>query len=163
MLSAHQIRQARQIEEWAHEQVTRHKRECRNAPECAGKSKVWWITRHPQTPDEIANKTAVGYVVSRQACELLEESLVRGVLAWLPGERAAYRRRSQEDRYRLLGRPVFQEVPEETTEVKKVSVRNFSDPEDSFLEVPRPKSHSAREETSGEVLHWVDSLTRRGR
>lgn len=167
-MTAKDIEQAAKIEAWAQEQVTRHRRECLNAPNCAGKKKIWWITRHSKTHEEIRNQNAVSYVLSLQCCELLEERLVRGVLGWLPDEHRLYRRRTPEDKYQLLGRPGFQETSGETKEVQKVSVRNFSDPEEVFLEVPEPPAQTSNRQrqtrvVANEPLDWVDSLTRRDR
>lgn len=176
MMTAKDIDTTRRIEDWANEQIKLHKRECKDSG-CIGRSKVWWITRHPKTHPDIANKTAVDYVLSRQCCEILELRLVKhrqvggAVLDWLPGELELNRSRTVEEKAQLLGREF---IPAELPESTDVSLRSTSESQEVVPESPRPKKTSghtqrdlermrnqALQVRDVETLDWVDSLTRR--
>lgn len=170
MMTAKDIASTRRIEDWANEQVKLHRRECKESG-CSGRSKIWWITRHPKTHPDIANKTAIDYVLSRQCCEILELSLVKrrqvggAVLDWLPGELELNRSRTVEEKAQLLGRAF---LPSELPESTSVEVTSFRSPEREFLEVPAKKkprtiqdNYPLQDKPRSEPLDWVDSLTRR--
>lgn len=91
------------IEAWSEEMVKLHRRECPEG-QCAGRGKIWWIVRHPETSPEIGNETARNFVVNRtQVCGELEKRMGK-LLPWIPGEELSYRNRSEEERAQLLGR-----------------------------------------------------------
>ena len=53
-----------QIDAWAQESVTKHRRECTEKI-CGGKQKIWWTVRHPKVHKEIASDLAKSYVINK--------------------------------------------------------------------------------------------------
>ena len=103
-LAPHQLKEAVRIEAWAEEMVRRHRRECTEA-QCGGRSKMWWVVRHPNVTTQQANQTAKAYVRSMvHVCAPLLTRLVDGQLDWIDGERESYEKRTDEEIMRMLGR-----------------------------------------------------------
>lgn len=187
MMNSKDIESTRRIEDWSNEQIKLHRRECKDSG-CCGRSKLWWITRHPKTHPDVANKTAVDFVLSRQCCEILELRLVKRrparpgepALTWLAGELELNRSRTIEEKAQLLGRDF---LPLVTSESTSVEVTGFTDSERKFLEVSPESPYSEQDSVESlkrrlavlkksgkyvepktaqqEPVDWVDALTRR--
>ena len=154
-------------EAWADESVTLHRRECTEKV-CGGKSKIWWLVRHPKINSVVANEDAKKFVRAHyHVCMDMLRRLEGGSIPWLPGERLVYSRRSAAKIRELLGRVEIQQdnIIEPTTE----ELRNpFPEVQKSFPETKtekwrreqerlrRPKSN--RPTGLGDAL---DSLTRK--
>lgn len=158
MLTIEDANRYKPIEAWAEQCVKEHRKECRAKSACGGRSKIWWTTRHPDTPDSIRVETVVSYVRERtQACEALEARLLSGQYPWIEGERESYRRRTAEERAVLLGREIF--PPDTGTPEVRKSVSEMS-PMEQFRRMPLKKAPDPLKEPE-EYIDWVDSLMRR--
>lgn len=167
-MSMAELKEADRIDAWSRRQSLAHRKECRDKG-CAGKTHIWWITRHPKTRPEVANETAIKFVISQQACEILEMRLVAGDLRWLPGERAAYDQRGKTERETLLqrvserveerlplrvGRTPRRKNKEATPEITRTLDEKFPLPD-------KPPATGRRYPEPETALDWVDSLTSR--
>lgn len=112
-----QLNKVVKIEAWAFEMAYKHRREC-DEKVCGGKSKMWWIVRHPRISPEIATPEQRRFVATHyHVCMSLLERLESGRVPWLPRERPTYAKRSADRILELLGRVEASEPePEDITE-----------------------------------------------
>lgn len=170
------------IEAWADESVTMHRREC-SEKVCGGKSKMWWIVRHPKINPVVSNKTARKMIVENyHVCREMLRRLEGGSIPWLPHERNTYSKREPEEISRLLDREDFSSKPTSDADSDPDPVKNPEVYRDPFPEVrksfPETKTERLRREAAEHsaqpVAHKpkqpqpngmnaaVDALTRRG-
>ena len=99
-----QLRKHVHIETWAQEMKTKHTRECIEKY-CGGKSKIWWLVRHPKVSPNIATDVTKTFAREKyHCCEVLLEKLESGLIPWLPKERQEYASRDDDLIMALLGR-----------------------------------------------------------
>lgn len=109
------LRKIVHIEAWAQESKTMHTRLC-TEKFCGGKSKIWWLVRHPRISPEIASETAKSFAREKyHCCAVLIDELERGVIPWLPKERNLYAARDDDEIKALLGREIAPKEPDTDT------------------------------------------------
>lgn len=169
------------IEAWADESVTMHRRECTEKV-CGGKSKIWWLVRHPKINPVISNPTARSLAIGQyHVCAELLKRLVGGSVPWLPHEKRTYQKREPEEIARLLGREVYSAEPISEPDPTTEELRNpFPEVRKSFPETKTeryrreraeqqetasadtPRRQAQRASHPNGMAAAVDALTRRG-
>jgi hypothetical protein len=138
-----------QIDAWAQQSVTAHRRECEEKI-CGGKQKIWWIVRHPNCHPQISNPAAREYVINRlHVCAPLLVRLAEPAgtgqdqdkIPWLPGEFNVYVNRTDQEVAELIGREE-KSAPTEELPSKEELQNPFPEVQKSF---PKTRSQTNRE------------------
>jgi hypothetical protein len=144
-LDSSQLNKVIHIEGWAVESKNLHSREC-TEKYCGGKSKIWWMVRHPRLSPSVASDASKRFAIEKyHVCSLILDRLERGIIPWLPKERRRYLARTDEEIFELLGRTVPQKAISETAQETREALKNpfpgAVPPREHYQRMPVQETH----------------------